>query len=186
MPRQDLVNKENYSSNSFAKKNSAASNKRRTFGTLLQEAHHEAIQEIDEKAALQSQCKDIYDMVNRLCVDFEREDEGKDPPPLGLTHIFSFSVDSKLAQRLHESEMSLEKQRKQKKVSDENKNESVALRCAIEERKRLAMVAQQKREQAESDEKYAKKSVLDDLEADWKYQEQCKDDEKLALEVPLL
>lgn len=84
MPREDLINKENYSSNSFAKNSTAGgsySTKRRTFGTLLQEAHHEAIQEIDEKAALQSQCKDIYDMVNRLCVDFEREDEGKGPPP---------------------------------------------------------------------------------------------------------
>lgn len=107
------------------------------------------------------------------------------PPPPSLVDV-PLCVDSKLAQRLHESEMSLEKQRKQKKVFDENKNESVALRCAIEERKRLALLAQQKREQAESDEKYAKKSVLDDLEADWKYHEQCKDDEKLALEVQYL
>jgi hypothetical protein len=77
MPREDLVNKENYSTNSFlSKAGTGPSNKRRTFGTLLQEAHHETIQEIDEKAAVQSQCKDIYEMVNKLCVDFEREDEG--------------------------------------------------------------------------------------------------------------
>ena len=50
--------------------------RRRGFGTLLQEAHQEMIEEIDEQLAVKSQCKDIYEMVNRLCVDFEREDKG--------------------------------------------------------------------------------------------------------------
>jgi hypothetical protein len=181
MPREDLANKENYSVNSITKSGSGVV-KRRTFGTLLQEAHEEIIHEIDEKAAVQSQCKDIYDMVNKLCVDFEREDEGLAFVPILLSQ--PNPPDSKLAYRLHENEKNLEKQRRQKKISEENKNESVALRFAIEERRRVASLAQKKRDQAENDEKYAKKSVLEDLEADWKYQDLCKDDEKLALEVP--
>jgi hypothetical protein len=88
-----------------------------------------------------------------------------------------------LARNLHQNEINLDKQRKEKKVVEESKNEATALRVAIEERKRLAMQAQAKRTLADTDEKYARKSVLDDLEADWKYQEQCKDDEKYALEV---
>jgi hypothetical protein len=62
-----------------------ASSSRRGFGTLLQEAHNEIIEEMDEKIALQSQCKDIYDMVNKLCVDFEREDDGETDAPLSLS-----------------------------------------------------------------------------------------------------
>jgi hypothetical protein len=96
---------------------------------------------------------------------------------------FDHPSDAKVARNLHKNEMELEKRRKEQKSLEENKNESTALRVAIEERKRVAMQAQAKRSLAEADEKYARKSVLDDLEADWKYQEQCKDDEKCALEV---
>lgn len=91
-----------------------------------------------------------------------------------------------MAESMHKNELEMDKSRKEKKKMDEQKNEAVALRVAIEERKRIAKLAQSKREMEESDEKYARQSILDDLEADFKYNEQCKDDEKLAFQVLVL
>ena len=84
---------------------------------------------------------------------------------------------------MHKNELQLDKNRKEKKKTEEQKNEAVALRVAIEERKRIAKLAQSKREMEESDAKYARQSILDDLEADYKSSKQCEADEKIAHEV---
>lgn len=49
---------------------------RKGFSNLLDSAVKEHNKEIDERVALRSQCKDITNMVNKLCADFDREDRG--------------------------------------------------------------------------------------------------------------
>lgn len=50
---------------------------RRGFSALLESAVKEHMHEIDEKVAFRSQCKDITNMVDKLCNDFDREDKGR-------------------------------------------------------------------------------------------------------------
>jgi hypothetical protein len=56
---------------------SALASRNRGFGKLLDAACKDTREEEDSKYAMNVQCKDITNVINALCSDFEREQEGK-------------------------------------------------------------------------------------------------------------
>jgi hypothetical protein len=62
---------------------------RRGFSALLESAAKEHLHEMDEKVAFRSQCKDITNMVDKLCNDFDREDRGTNSITIFQGHCFS-------------------------------------------------------------------------------------------------
>jgi alpha-ketoglutarate-dependent taurine dioxygenase len=94
-------------------------------------------------------------------------------------------IDHKYAKSIQQDDLLREKELKEHKERNEYKGEAAALRIAVEERKQLALRAQSKRQLEESDEKYARQTILDDVESTFKQEATCKADMEYALQVKL-
>mmetsp|Transcript_10381 Transcript_10381/g.15779 ORF Transcript_10381/g.15779 Transcript_10381/m.15779 type:complete len:414 (-) Transcript_10381:151-1392(-) len=140
--------------------------KRTGFTSLLKEATAEVQDDIDRKTAVRSQCKDISNMVEKLCSDFEREDR-----------------DFKYAKDVEQTEKEMAKELDEMRKAEEKNNESAALKLAIEERRAQMVRAQAKRDMECKDAEFARLSILNDIDSDFKLEEKCKDDEAYALKV---
>ncbi len=53
-----------------------AGSKRASFMSMADEINKEMTTVADSKLAMKAQCKDISDMVEKICNDYERDDEG--------------------------------------------------------------------------------------------------------------
>ena len=99
------------------------------------------------------------------------------------TYDRNISADLKLAKDIDQCERSIAKDMERMRRDEEKYNESTALHIAIEERKALALRAQEKRDREAKDAEIARMSVLDDIENDFKLSKACEGDEEYARQV---
>ena len=109
-----VANKENTRNYHLSEDKKSTGKSRSSYFDMAGEINKEMTMASDQKIALKTQCKDVSDMVDKICQDYDRDD-----------------ADAKMAQFIHNSDS---KQQARQKNAELKKGEDMALMVAIDER----------------------------------------------------
>ena len=88
--------------------------------------------------------------------------------------------DKKVSEKL---QAEIEREAKESASLEEKRGEEEAMRVAIEERRRIKAIAEEKKKIEKADAEFAKKSILEEIDERHRIEELCEKDEDFAKQV---